>query len=140
MGGEHSVTLLAAEEGGTQNFLVPNGTFFFVLAIFLIVLGVIGKFVVPPVQKVLGEREKMVAKTTEDNRKATELDAAADSDFQKVMAEARTERRGGSATRPVPRVARSSRSTEAAPARRLPQPCSRRPISSSSRATGSPVT
>ncbi|AKK28939.1 F0F1 ATP synthase subunit B [Mycobacterium sp. EPa45] len=92
--GEHSVTLLAAEEGGTSNFLVPNGTFFFVLAIFLIVLGVIGKFVVPPVQKVLGEREKMVAKTTEDNRKATELDAAADSDFQKVMAEARTEASG----------------------------------------------
>ena len=60
--GEHSVTLLAAEEGGTQNFLIPNGTFFFVLAIFLIVLGVIGKFVVPPVQKVLGEREAMVAK------------------------------------------------------------------------------
>ena len=92
--GEHSVTLLAAEEGGTQNFLVPNGTFFFVLAIFLIVLGVIGKFVVPPVQKVLGEREKMVSKTTENNRKATELDAAADSDFQKVMAQARTEASG----------------------------------------------
>ncbi|APE13868.1 F0F1 ATP synthase subunit B [Mycobacterium sp. WY10] len=92
--GEHSVTLLAAEEGGTSNFLVPNGTFFFVLAIFLIVLGVIGKFVVPPVQKVLGEREKMVAKTTEDNRKATELDAAADSDYQKEMAAARAEASG----------------------------------------------
>ena len=92
--GEHSVTLLAAEEGGTANFLVPNGTFFFVLAIFLFVLGVIGKFVVPPVQKVLGEREKMVAKTTEDNRKATELDAAADSDYQKEMAAARAEASG----------------------------------------------
>jgi F-type H+-transporting ATPase subunit b len=92
--GEHSVTLLAAEEGGTQNFLVPNGTFFFVLAIFLIVLGVIGKFVVPPIQKVLGEREKMVAKTTEDNRKATEQEAAADSDYQKEMASARTEASG----------------------------------------------
>ncbi len=86
---------MAAEEGGTSNFLVPpNGTFFFVLAIFLIVLGVIGKFVVPPVQKVLGEREKMVAKTTEDNRKATELDAAADSDYQKEMAAARAEASG----------------------------------------------
>jgi F-type H+-transporting ATPase subunit b len=93
--GEHSVTLLAAEEGGgTQNFLVPNGTFFFVLAIFLIVLGVIGKFVVPPVQKVLGEREKMVAKTVEDNRKATEYDAAANSDYQKEMANARSEASG----------------------------------------------
>jgi F-type H+-transporting ATPase subunit b len=80
--GEHSVTLLAAEEGGgTQNFLIPNGTFFFVLAIFLIVLGVIGKFVVPPVQKVLGEREAMVAKTTNDNRKSVEQESAAESDY-----------------------------------------------------------
>lgn len=92
--GEHSVTLLAAEEGGTQNFLVPNGTFFFVLAIFLIVLGVIGKFVVPPIQKVLGEREKMVVKTTEDNRKANEFEAAADSDYRKEMAAARSEASG----------------------------------------------
>lgn len=92
--GEHSVTLLAAEEGGTQNFLIPNGTFFFVLAIFLIVLGVIGKFVVPPVQKVLGEREAMVAKTTNDNRKAVEQEAAAESDYRKEMAAARTEASG----------------------------------------------
>ncbi|WP_059017544.1 F0F1 ATP synthase subunit B [Mycobacterium sp. M26] len=93
--GEHSVTLLAAEEGGgTSNFLIPNGTFFFVLAIFLIVLGVIGKFVVPPIQKVLGEREAMVVKTTEDNRKAAEQEAAADSDFQKEMQAARTEASG----------------------------------------------
>ncbi|WP_328359152.1 F0F1 ATP synthase subunit B [Mycobacterium sp. NBC_00419] len=93
--GEHSVTLLAAEEGGgTSNFLIPNGTFFFVLAIFLIVLGVIGKFVVPPIQKVLGEREAMVVKTTEDNRKATEQEAAADSDYQKELQSARTEAAG----------------------------------------------
>lgn len=93
--GEHSVTLLAAEEGGgTSNFLIPNGTFFFVLAIFLIVLGVIGKFVVPPIQKVLGEREAMVVKTTEDNRKAAEQEAAADSDFQKELQAARTEASG----------------------------------------------
>ena len=85
---------MAAEEGGAQNFLVPNGTFFFVLAIFLIVLGVIGKFVVPPIQKVLGEREKMVAKTTEDNRKANDFEAAADSDYRKEMAAARTDASG----------------------------------------------
>lgn len=89
--GQHSVTLLAAEEGGTSNFLIPNGTFFFVLAIFLIVLGVIAKFVVPPIQKVLGEREKMVAKTTEDNRRAAELEAAAEADFTAELVAARTE-------------------------------------------------
>lgn len=87
-----NVTLLAAEEGGgTSNFLVPNGTFFFVLAIFLIVLGVIGKFVVPPIQKVLGERERMVAKTTEDNRKAAEQEAAATADYNNELAAGRAE-------------------------------------------------
>ena len=76
--GDVSATVLAAEEGGTSNFLIPNGTFFFVLIIFLIVLGVIGKFVVPSIVKVLGEREEMVTKTGKDNRKAAELEAAAD--------------------------------------------------------------
>lgn len=89
--GEAGVTLVASEEGGTSNFLVPNGTFFFVLAIFLIVLGVIGKFVVPPVQKVLGERERMIAKTAEDIRRAVELEAAAEADYRGELAVARTE-------------------------------------------------
>ena len=90
-----SVTVLASEEGGgTQNFLIPNGTFFFVLAIFLIVLGVIGKFVVPPIQKVLGERERMAAQITEDNRRAAAQEAAAEADYEKELATARSEAAG----------------------------------------------
>ena len=85
------VELLAAEEGGQSNFLLPNGTFFFVLAIFLIVLGVIGRFVVPPIMKVLHEREAMVTKTAADNRKSAEQVAAADADYEKAMKQARTE-------------------------------------------------
>ena len=34
--GDLSITVLAAEEGGQNNFLLPNGTFIFVLLIFLI--------------------------------------------------------------------------------------------------------
>ena len=90
--GEAGVVVLAAGEGGgTQNFLIPNGTFFFVLAIFLVVLGVIGKFVVPPIQKVLGERERMVAKTAEDNRRAAEQEAAAEADYTRELAAGRAE-------------------------------------------------
>ena len=89
--GDPSVTLLASEEGGTSNFLIPNGTFFFVLAIFLIVLGVIGKFVVPPVQKVLGERERMIAQTAAENRRAAEQEAAAEADYNAELAKARSE-------------------------------------------------
>lgn len=90
--GDLSITVLAAEaEEGGQNFLLPNGTFIFVLLIFLIVLGVIAKFVVPPISAVLHEREAMVAKTDRDIRKSAELLAAAQGDSATVMAEARRE-------------------------------------------------
>jgi F-type H+-transporting ATPase subunit b len=90
--GEVTISLLAAEEGGGQsNFLVPNGTFFAVLLIFLITLGVITKWVVPPVSKVLAAREAMLAKTAADNRKSAEQVAAAQADYDETMAGARSE-------------------------------------------------
>lgn len=76
-------------EGGGSNFLVPNGTFFVVLIIFLIVLGVIGTFVVPPISKVLKERDNMVTKTAADNKQSAEQFAAAQEDYEKAMADAR---------------------------------------------------
>ena len=83
---------LAAEEGGGQsNFLVPNGTLFVVLLIFLIVLGVIAKWVVPPVSKVLAEREAMLAKTAAHNKQAAEQLAAAQADYEVAMVGARKE-------------------------------------------------
>lgn len=88
---DSNVVLLAAEEGGQSNFLIPNGTFFFVLAIFLVVLGVIGKWVVPPISKVLYEREAMARETAEDNRRAAKLRAAAQADYRKAMGDARRE-------------------------------------------------
>lgn len=90
--GEVTVSLLAAEEGGGQsNFLVPNGNFFAVLLIFLITLGVIAKWVVPPVSKVLAAREAMLAKTAADNRKSAEQVAAAQADYDQTMAGARSQ-------------------------------------------------
>ena len=79
-----------AAEGG-NNFLVPNGTFFFVLAIFLNVLGVIGTWVVPPILKVLRERDAMVHKTHEDNKKAAQQFEAAQADYEEAMKEARVQ-------------------------------------------------
>jgi F-type H+-transporting ATPase subunit b len=96
--GDMSATVLgagrAAAEGGGNNFLVPNGTFFFVLAIFLIVLGVIGTFVVPPIMKVLRDREYMVAKTLADNKRSHQQFAAAREDYENAMREARLEASG----------------------------------------------
>src|SRR6476646_5943927 len=92
--GEASAIVLAAgqqEGGGGSFFLIPNGTFFFVLGIFLIVLAIIGIFVVPPVMKVLRERDAMVHKTTADSKKAAEQFAAAQADYEEAMKEARVE-------------------------------------------------
>lgn len=89
---ELTTSILAAEEGGGQsNFLVPNGTFFAVLLIFLITLGVIWKWVVPPISKVLAAREAMLAKTAADNRKSAEQVAAAQADYDEKLAGARSE-------------------------------------------------
>ena len=88
--GDHSVTVLAAEEGGSSNFLVPNGTFFVVLIIFLIVLGVVA-LLVPRIMKVLRGREYMVAKTLDDSKRSEEQIAAAHADYEAVMGKARTE-------------------------------------------------
>jgi F-type H+-transporting ATPase subunit b len=95
--GEVNPMVLAASQAvaeggqGGSNFLVPNGTFFFVLAIFLIVLAVIGTFVVPPVMKVLRERDAMVAKTAADNKKSAEQFEAAQADYEEAMKEGRVQ-------------------------------------------------
>lgn len=89
--GDLSATILAAEEGGQDNFLIPNGTFFVCLFIFLIVLGVISKWVVPPVSEALAAREAMLAKTAADSKKAVEQVAAAEADYEAAMALARAE-------------------------------------------------
>jgi F-type H+-transporting ATPase subunit b len=96
MGDPNPMVLAAGQavaEGGKggSNFLVPNGTFFFVLAIFLIVLAVIGTFVVPPILKVLRERDAMVAKTAADNKKSVEQFEAAQADYEEAMKEARVQ-------------------------------------------------
>jgi F-type H+-transporting ATPase subunit b len=96
--GDVSAIILAADqatgEGGGSNFLLPNGTFFVVLIIFLIVLGVIGTFVVPPIMKVLGDRENMVAKTLADNKMSAEQFAAAEADYEEAMSHARVKASG----------------------------------------------
>src|SRR6201986_15635 len=88
--GDVSAVSLAAASQAEGNFLLPNGTFFVVLIIFLIVLGVIGTFVVPPIMKVLNERENMVTKTAADNKKSAEQFAAAKEDYEKAMSRAPT--------------------------------------------------
>ena len=84
-----NVLTLAASSQAEGNFLVPNATFFVELFIFLTVLGVIGTFVVPPISKVLKERDNMITKTAADNKKSAEQFAAAQEDYEKALSAAR---------------------------------------------------
>ncbi|ATL70663.1 F0F1 ATP synthase subunit B [Nocardia terpenica] len=73
------------------NFLIPNGTFFVELAIFLIVLAVIWIFVVPPIRKVLEERENRVSETTARGKESKELFAQAQAHYEEGLEKARAE-------------------------------------------------
>lgn len=73
------------------NFLIPNGTFLAELVIFAIVLLVIWRVVLPPVQKALKDREDMVRKEAEQSREATERFEAAEAKYHEALAEARAE-------------------------------------------------
>lgn len=76
-------------EGG--NPLLPNATFFVELIIFLIVLFIMWKVILPPIQKVLKDRHDLVQKTIDDNRHATERFTAARQKHAETLADARSE-------------------------------------------------
>jgi F-type H+-transporting ATPase subunit b len=83
---------LAAPGGGGGNlFLIPNATFFVELLIFLIVLGVIWRYVVPPVKRATGERQEMVRRQIQESQQATKRLAEAEARYSAALAEARVE-------------------------------------------------
>lgn len=77
--------------GGSQNFLIPNATLFAELVIFLLVLGLIWRYVVPPVKRSINERHAMVRRQIEEAQQASERLEAADAKYRDALAEARTE-------------------------------------------------
>ena len=81
-------TNLAAE---SKNFLIPNGTFWVETLIFLIVLFIFWRFIVPPIRKAMQERNELVRKGIEESRAAEEKFREAEQRYQQALAEARTE-------------------------------------------------
>jgi F-type H+-transporting ATPase subunit b len=73
------------------NFLVPDWTFVAELIAFLIILGILGKYVLPPIQKALSDRQTMIAKQVEDAETAKAQLAEAEKAYQSALNEARTE-------------------------------------------------
>jgi F-type H+-transporting ATPase subunit b len=77
----------------STNFLVPNATFFVELAAFLIVLFVLGKYVIPPVSKVMDERQGTIRQALSDAEEAKRRATEAEAEYKRVISEARGEAR-----------------------------------------------
>ncbi len=80
-----------AEQGEKNIFLIPNTTFFVELVIFLIVFGVVWRYVVPPVKRVMGERQEMVRRQIHESQQASKRLAEAEARYSEALAEARVE-------------------------------------------------
>jgi F-type H+-transporting ATPase subunit b len=75
----------------SSNFLVPNATFIVEFIAFLLILAILARYVVPPLQRVLGTRQEMIRKQVADSEEAKEKLAEAEQRFQQALTEARTE-------------------------------------------------
>lgn len=81
----------APTEAKTTNFLIPNGTFIAELIIFLIILFVIGKYVVPFVNLQLANRQEAIRlefKELEDARAKLE---STEAEYRELIASARAD-------------------------------------------------
>jgi F-type H+-transporting ATPase subunit b len=72
-------------------FILPNGTFFVEVIIFVIVLLVVWRVILPPIQKALSERQATFDRQVVESREASEKAVAARERYQEALAEARAE-------------------------------------------------
>lgn len=75
----------------SSNFLLPNWTFVVELIAFLLILLVLHRYIVPPVQKAMRERQEIIRQQMEDSDKAKELLQSAEDQFKSALTDARTE-------------------------------------------------
>jgi len=86
--------------GNGGNFLIPNGTFVVELVIFLVVLGIIAKWILPPLQKVAETRRVRIS-TALQNAEATRAESQSLlAERDRVLIEARA-RPVSSSTTPI---------------------------------------
>ena len=77
----------------SENFLVPNGTFIIELVLFLMVLGVLTKFVLPPITKAMAERQEQLRKASEEAEEGEDLLKQAEREYRTKIDEARQQSR-----------------------------------------------
>ena len=74
-----------------SNFLVPNGTFLVELAAFALLFFLLAKYVIPPINKAMTNRQESIRKQFADLEKARADANAAEEEFKAQIADARHE-------------------------------------------------
>jgi F-type H+-transporting ATPase subunit b len=75
-------------------FLLPNGTFFVELFVVLVILWLVTKYILPPLNKAMEARQEKIRSALEAADLARAEAAAADAERDKVLAAARDQARG----------------------------------------------
>ena len=78
----------------SSNFLVPNNTFFVELVAFLIVIFLLAKYVLPPLNRIMEERQATIRQALADAEEAKRRSAEAEDEQRRIVSEARTQARG----------------------------------------------
>ncbi len=81
----------AEEEEGGSNFLIPNATFVVELIAFGIILLILAKWVIPPINKAMTARQDAIRKQFSDLEEAKSGAQQAEQDFKAQIADARHE-------------------------------------------------
>src|SRR5688572_8853743 len=87
----HLIQLATAEEGGGGNFLVPNLTFVFELVSFLIIMGVLWKWVIPFVNQAMTDRQEKIKAQFDEAAKAKSDAENTEAELKAQLADARAE-------------------------------------------------
>jgi F-type H+-transporting ATPase subunit b len=77
----------------TSNFLVPNGTFIVELVIFLLLLGVLAKWIIPPINRALDNRIEQIQRNITDAQEAKQKATELEEQYQKTLEQGRAEAR-----------------------------------------------
>ena len=75
--------------GGTQNFLVPNATFFVELAAFLLLFYLLARFVIPPINRAMTGRQDAIRKQFAELDEAKADAREAEEKYKSQLADAR---------------------------------------------------
>jgi F-type H+-transporting ATPase subunit b len=79
------------EPHAASNFLVPNATFIVELLAFIFILVVLGRYVIPPINKALADRQNLIRQQLADAKEAKERADAAENEYKSQLVEARHE-------------------------------------------------